>query len=48
MEEADKDMFYIEVYSSKGLVKSYEISAIGITFEDMFRIIDKECIISKS
>lgn len=42
IEEADNDMFHVEVYSSKGLIKSYDMSAIGITFEDMYEIIDKE------
>lgn len=42
VEEADSDMFHVEVYSSKGLVKSYDISAIGITFEKMYDFIDKE------
>ena len=35
-------MFHVEVYSSKGLIKSYDMSAIGITFEKMYHIIDKE------
>lgn len=42
VEEADKDTFCVEVYSCKGLVKSYDISAIGITFEGMYHIVDKE------
>lgn len=42
IEEADKDILYVRVYSSKGLVKSYDMSAIGFTFEDMFALIDSE------
>lgn len=41
-EEADEDILHVNVYSSKGLVKSYDMSSVGFTFEDMFTLIDKE------
>ena len=42
IEEADEDTFCVEVYSNKGLVKSYDIPATGITTEKMLQIIDRE------
>jgi len=32
----------VRVISNEGVIKSYDMSAIGITFEKMYHIIDKE------
>lgn len=35
-------MLQVRVISNEGVIKSYDMSAIGITFEKMYHIIDKE------
>ncbi|RGQ28786.1 hypothetical protein DWZ05_01505 [Bacteroides ovatus] len=40
--ESDKDTLQVRVISNEGVIKSYDMSAIGITFEKMYHIIDKE------
>ena len=40
--KSDKDMLQVRVISNEGVIKSYDMSAIGITFEKMYHIIDKE------
>lgn len=40
--KSDKDTLQVRVISNEGVIKSYDMSAIGITFEKMYHIIDKE------
>ena len=40
--KSDKDTLQMRVISNEGVIKSYDMSAIGITFEKMYHIIDKE------
>lgn len=40
--KSDKDTLQVRVISNEGVIKSYDMSAIEITFEKMYHIIDKE------
>lgn len=40
--KSDEDVLQVRVVSNEGVIKSYDISATGITTEKMFQIIDKE------
>lgn len=40
--KSDKDTLQVKVISDNGVIKSYDISAIGITFKKMHDLIDKE------
>lgn len=40
--KSDKDTLQVRVISNEGVIKSYDMPAIGITFEKMYHIIDKE------
>ena len=39
---SNEDVLQVRVISNEGVIKSYDMSAIGITFKDIFHIIDKE------
>lgn len=39
---SNEDVLQVRVISNEGDIKSYDMSAIGITFKDIFHIIDKE------
>lgn len=40
--KSDKDTLQVKVISNEGVIKSYDMSATGMSFEDMYEIIDKE------
>ena len=40
--KSNEDVLQVRVISNEGIIKSYDMSTVGFTFEDMFTLIDKE------
>lgn len=40
--KSNEDVLQVRVISNEGVVKNYDVSAIGITLQDLSNLVDKE------